>query len=304
MPGRSIYGKKLQADNATRIVLLVSERDALLHQKAESLSSRLGLPLIRHEGEIVTDRQLPLTAEFDHHCLSGYDFALLVCTHGLMLKDLQSSMRPLLIDFSKFSIGTTGSRPSVNRKLLVRAVRGRVKRAESDHYSPDGFHPDVIDCTAGLGRDAFQLALAGFRVLMIEKDAVMSALLADALQRAEPEADATAVSDRLRLEHSDALVWLDKSRERFTAQQRKSMVAYIDTMFPEKKGTALVKREMQFLQSMIGPRDGCEELVLAARSAGFGKIVIKRPVHWKWKHAFKINATINSKVIRYDVVVP
>ncbi|WP_241250026.1 class I SAM-dependent methyltransferase, partial [Citrobacter freundii] len=45
--------------------------------------------------------------------------------------------------------------------------------------------PDVVDATAGLGRDAFVLASVGCRVRMLERNPVVAALLDDGLARAE-----------------------------------------------------------------------------------------------------------------------
>lgn len=43
--------------------------------------------------------------------------------------------------------------------------------------------PDVVDATAGLGRDAFVLASVGCRVRMLERNPVVAALLDDGLTR-------------------------------------------------------------------------------------------------------------------------
>ncbi len=44
--------------------------------------------------------------------------------------------------------------------------------------------PDVVDATAGLGRDAFVLASVGCRVRMLERNPVVAALLDDGLRAA------------------------------------------------------------------------------------------------------------------------
>ena len=47
----------------------------------------------------------------------------------------------------------------------------------------------VVDATGGLGNDAILLARMGFKVLMIERSPVMSALLEDGLFRLASNAD-------------------------------------------------------------------------------------------------------------------
>ncbi|SPW27561.1 Ribosomal RNA small subunit methyltransferase J [Edwardsiella tarda] len=52
-----------------------------------------------------------------------------------------------------------------------------------------GYLPDVVDATAGLGRDAFVLAALGCRVRMLERHPVVAALLDDGLQRGYADAE-------------------------------------------------------------------------------------------------------------------
>lgn len=56
--------------------------------------------------------------------------------------------------------------------------------------------PDVVDATAGLGRDAFVLAAVGCHVRMVERHPVVAALLDDGLARgyADPEIGRGSVS--------------------------------------------------------------------------------------------------------------
>jgi hypothetical protein len=69
--------------------------------------------------------------------------------------------------------------------------------------------PDVVDATAGLGRDAFVLASVGCRVRMLERNPVVAALLDDGLTRgyADPEigpaAGAFAADPRLQPDGAD-----------------------------------------------------------------------------------------------------
>ena len=47
-----------------------------------------------------------------------------------------------------------------------------------------GHRPNIIDATAGLGRDAFVLTTLGCRVHMIERSEIIAKLLEDGLRRA------------------------------------------------------------------------------------------------------------------------
>ncbi|GAB7194530.1 hypothetical protein OS11_08010 [Dickeya oryzae] len=66
--------------------------------------------------------------------------------------------------------------------------------------------PDVVDATAGLGRDAFVLAALGCRVRMVERHPVVAALLDDGLQRGyqDPEIGGW-LQQRLTLLHASSI---------------------------------------------------------------------------------------------------
>ncbi|NHW59468.1 class I SAM-dependent methyltransferase, partial [Escherichia coli] len=63
--------------------------------------------------------------------------------------------------------------------------------------------PDVVDATAGLGRDAFVLASIGCKVRMVERHPVVAALLEDGLKRAYLDADIGEwMQERMTLIHA------------------------------------------------------------------------------------------------------
>ena len=89
--------------------------------------------------------------------------------------------------------------------------------------------PDVVDATAGLGRDAFVLAALGCRVRMLERNPVVAALLDDGLQRGYQDAEIGPwLRERLTLLHASSLTALaDLSPH--------PEVVYLDPMFPHKQ---------------------------------------------------------------------
>ena len=96
-----------------------------------------------------------------------------------------------------------------------------------------GYLPDVVDATAGLGRDAFVLASVGCRVRMLERNPVVAALLDDGLARgyADPEIGPW-LQERLQLIHASSLTALTDITPR-------PQVVYLDPMFPHKQKSAL-----------------------------------------------------------------
>jgi len=134
-----------------------------------------------------------------------------------------------------------------------------------------GYLPDVVDATAGLGRDAFVLASVGCRVRMLERHPVVAALLDDGLQRGyqDPEIGSW-LQERLQLIHASSLAELANLTPR-------PDVVYLDPMFPHKQKSALVKKEMRVFQSLVGPDDDADGLLEPARILARKRVVVKRP---------------------------
>lgn len=89
--------------------------------------------------------------------------------------------------------------------------------------------PDVVDATAGLGRDAFVLASVGCRVRMLERNPVVAALLDDGLARGYADAEIGGwLQERLQLIHASSLTALTDITPR-------PQVVYLDPMFPHKQ---------------------------------------------------------------------
>lgn len=95
--------------------------------------------------------------------------------------------------------------------------------------------PDVVDATAGLGRDAFVLASVGCRVRMLERNPVVAALLDDGgawlcgCGNRRLVAGAVAVNSRFQPDGADRYY-------------PRPQVVYLDPMFPHKQKSALVKK--------------------------------------------------------------
>lgn len=131
--------------------------------------------------------------------------------------------------------------------------------------------PDVVDATAGLGRDAFVLAALGCRVRMLERNPVVAALLDDGLQRGYQDAEIGPwLRDRLTLLHASSLTALADLSPR-------PEVVYLDPMFPHKQKSALVKKEMRVFQSLVGSDDDADGLLEPARRLATKRVVVKRP---------------------------
>lgn len=153
----------------------------------------------------------------------------------------------------------------------------------------------VLDTTAGLGRDAFVLAVLGCQVTMLERSPILAALLTDGLQRLQQQAALHDIWQNMQLIHISAQHYLQNLSDC-------PDVIYIDPMYPHRQKSALVKKEMRFIRQVVGDdHDSTELLALALQKAKW-RVVVKRP-----KGANPLSATsqphahIHSKNTRYDI---
>jgi len=157
-----------------------------------------------------------------------------------------------------------------------------------------GAFPTVVDATAGLGRDAFVLAALGARVTLLERSAVVGALLADALRRARADAEVAAIAARMTLHTGDAILYLESLSVR-------PEVIYLDPMYPHTNKRALQKKEMRFFRQLVGSDDDAPRLLDAARRAALGRVVVKRPASAPFLAGAKPDAKLESKNTRFDL---
>ncbi|PML76694.1 class I SAM-dependent methyltransferase [Enterovibrio norvegicus] len=165
-----------------------------------------------------------------------------------------------------------------------------------------GATPTVLDATAGLGRDAFVLASLGCKVQMVERHPVVAALLEDGLMRAKADADIGGwVSERLSMVHAsshDALNQLVSD-----ATLTRPDVVYLDPMYPHKKKSALVKKEMRVFQSLVGADNDADGLFAPAYELATKRVVVKRPDYAEFIADKTPSTQIETKKNRFDVYV-
>ena len=149
----------------------------------------------------------------------------------------------------------------------------------------------IVDATAGWGRDAALLASFGAHVQMVERNPIMAAMLEDALQRLEP---ASKMAHLLSLVCMDARAYL----QTLSAENAPDVI-YIDPMHPERQKTALVKKDMQALQQLLGTQDDAQALLDTALAYAKGRVVVKWPQREPPLRA--TTSQIMGKTVRFDV---
>ena len=174
-----------------------------------------------------------------------------------------------------------------HNELLGRAIGWRSQRA-----------PQVLDATAGFGRDAFTLGDLGCEVTLCEREPVMAALLDDALAQARDGTDAwlQRVAGHLHLHAGDARQLPAETLARCDA-------IYLDPMFPAQR-RALPGKEMQVLQALVegtpGDDDGAD-LLAWALAADVPRVVVKRPRRAPPLAGAAPGFAITGRAVRFDV---
>ena len=155
----------------------------------------------------------------------------------------------------------------------------------------EGWH--VVDATPGLGRDAFVLVSVGCKVTMIERSPIVAALLEDGIRRLAlsfPE-----LAAKMSLQHGNSA----EVMQYFTGENVNAI--YLDPMFPHKKKSALVKKEMRLFQQLLGHDPDADALLPPALELATHRVVVKRPNSADVLAGEKPSMAIESKKHRFDV---
>ncbi|CAK6488227.1 Ribosomal RNA small subunit methyltransferase J [Pantoea sp. Nvir] len=161
-----------------------------------------------------------------------------------------------------------------------------------------GYLPDVVDATAGLGRDAFVLAAIGCRVRMLERHPVVAALLDDGLQRGYQDAEIGGwLRERLTLLHAP-------SAQALGDIMPAPDVVYLDPMYPHRQKSAMVKKEMRVFQSLVGADEDADALLEPARRLAKKRIVVKRPDYAPPLAGVATQSAVVTKSHRFDIYPP
>lgn len=233
-----------------------------LQTAAQQWAQRLGLPM---DGE------------------AGY--ALQLGEAGLQLVELgPQAPGPVRVDFVEGAVAHRRQFGGGAGQMIAKAVG-----------IAQGIRPQVLDATAGLGRDAFVLASLGCRVDLIERQPLIGGLLEDGLQRAASDAEVANIVARMRLLQGNAIelmgAWQDEAPQ----------VIYLDPMFPHRDKSALVKKEMRLFRPFVGDDLDAPALLAAALKLASHRVVVKRPRKAPLIEGAKPGYALEGKSSRYDI---
>lgn len=252
--------------NPSSICIVCS--DNVRKQQANELATQTGLPLLSEKSD---DFDLQLC--FDGDFVELFDTALNTAVH---------------VDFVEGALAHRQQFGGGRGQAIAKAIGLK-----------HGNTPSVLDITAGLARDAFILACLGCKLTLVEQSPVLYTLIDDGIRRglANP-ASADALKNFMNLVNADSILYMEHMD-----RETRPEVIYIDPMYPERKKSALVKKDMQILQHLLGKDENAEALLKTALKCAGTRVVVKRPVHAEMLGDIKPSTSISSKKTRYDVYI-
>jgi 16S rRNA (guanine1516-N2)-methyltransferase len=221
------------------------------------------------------------------HCESHA--ALLLCAEQGLLLQQTGKRAPGPIGVAFGDAAMRHRRRGGQNELLGKAV-GVGKKPEMT----------VLDATAGLGRDAFVLADLGCSVIMCEREPVIAQMLSAALENCRKAGDVWLhnVAQRMQLIAAEA--------SESAADMNAVDVICLDPMFPERRKSAAVKKEMGLFQELFHRPDwqsDGDSLLLWALAQPVARVVVKRPSKAEFLAGQKPAHQISGKSVRFDVYV-
>jgi len=211
------------------------------------------------------------------------EFILLVTGKGIGIsKNAEPGI--LIVDFASSKLQYRLKHSSMKKELLIRAL-GLKKETQ----------PKLIDGTAGLANDGFLLASFGFEITLIEKSPIIYTLILDAINRGLSSDKLQPTLAKMHLINQDAIDY-------FATQT--ADIIYLDPMFPEKRKSALSKKEMQLLQAILEPDKHEDKLLLSALACASQRVVVKRPRLANFLANKEPNFSLTGSSSRFDVYLP
>lgn len=235
------------------------------------LSNDLDLPLI----ELPSSYSSREVSDFDY-LLAYRDLRLLLQSTG------DDKAGTLCVDFSDAKLNYRAN-SSIRNQNIAKALGLK-----------GGQRPSVLDATAGLGKDAFLIASLGCEVSLLERSDLVHALLADGLTRSGYYGEEISVIlGRMNLHFGDLL--------EFEAGSEEFDVVYLDPMFPERRKSAKVKKDMALLQQLLGHQADGAALLDAAKLLAKKRVVVKRAKLSPHIGTGKPDIEFKGSSSRYDV---
>ncbi|EWH09093.1 hypothetical protein DS2_14004 [Catenovulum agarivorans DS-2] len=203
-----------------------------------------------------------------------------------LVQQSQPKQAGILVDFLGAAATYRRKQVSIKQELIARAVGCK-----------NNIRPVVLDATAGLGRDSLVLASVGCKVVMLERNRAVAALLSDGLRRLQQAEQSAWAKNFIGLYNASLL----STQRDFLAKLPRIDTVYLDPMYPHKKKSAAVKKEMKAFQGFVGADEDADALLPAAIELCRSRVVVKRPDYAEYLNKQKPDFSLESKKHRFDV---
>ncbi len=158
-----------------------------------------------------------------------------------------------------------------------------------------GFRPFIVDATAGRGEDSFVFACLGCKVTLIERSPIFAALLQDGMDRAlRNSSTSKIIQENMQLISGDAM----KVLKNISPQPD---TIYLDPMYPHKKKSALNKKEMRMIRTLVGDDQDASKLFSISLEYASNRVVVKRPKGAETISNISPSYKVKMKNSRFDV---
>ena len=262
-----------------------------LQPAAEQMAGRLGLAIISHDEIACISRAASQGADRSaDHTAGCPGYYLQLAPEGLSLVPIRRKLHgPVRCDFDSGTFTHRRKFGGGNGQAIAKAVGVSGK-----------FLPGVLDLTAGLGGDGFVLASLGCRVRLLERNPIVHSLLRDGLDRAvlagEHDSELADIVTRITLIEGESKDFLSQ----LTAGEQEDIV-FLDPMFPERKKSAKVKKEMQAFHLIVGADPDAGELLDLALQRAKYRVVVKRSASADYLAGMAPSYSLEGKSTRFDI---
>lgn len=208
-----------------------------------------------------------------------------------LIQSTHNSPGPIMVDFTAGQVAHRRQFGGGKGQVIAKAVAlNKLK------------NPLILDATAGMGKDAFVFASLGARVIMMERSPISAALLQDGLERARQDNEISEIIQRMQLIPGDARFLNSNPEQSNTIILPETPdIIYLDPMFPHRKKSALVKKEMLAFQHLIGDDNDSDDLLPVCQNIAKKRVVVKRPIKAPCLNNQKPSLSMKMKKHRFDI---
>lgn len=211
----------------------------------------------------------------------------------LLITTVKPSSEVAYLQLDRYGLGIIYQNQSLSINGLYNDLLLRLRALKSELLIQAISLPknsNILDITAGFGRDALLMALYGYKITMLENNPLLAGVLSYAIFTG-------LFPSNMSLIYTNSIDYLESIGEELP------LAIYFDPMF-ESDNRAKAKKPMQFIQAIIQEVESSQRLHLfeLAHAKAITKVVVKRENKAPYVNSAIIPSYSKSgKTIRYDI---